>query len=188
MNLIRRYSDSIDFWVSEKDTGQAEAIHKGFSRATGDYLFWLNSDDVLLPGALAKVHAALESHPGWDALTGYHVRMDRESRIISLHRTSAEGPRRARWGVHHVIQQTCFFRRSLYQQVGGFDPSLDCVLDTELWCRMFDAGATWGHLPYYLAGFRQHASAKGSDSKWAQKYLDEEAMLRRKYPQYCADN
>src|SRR5204863_9724629 len=112
VELIRRHADQIDFWLSEKDAGQADAIQKGFSRATGDYLFWLNSDDVLLPGALEKVHAALDAHPQWDALTGYHVRMDAGSRILSCHRTPAEGPVRAKWGIHHVIQQTCFFRRT----------------------------------------------------------------------------
>src|SRR5207302_74615 len=124
----------------------------------------------------------------WDALTGYHVRMDADSRILSMHRTPGECPAKARWGVHHVIQQTCFFRRSLYEQAGGIDRSLHCVLDTDLWCRMFDAASTWGHISDYLAGFRQHPAAKGSSPNWLTMYRQEEAMLRRKYPQYCADN
>ena len=61
-------------------------------------------------------------------------------------------------------------------------------MDTDLWCRMFEAGSTWGHIPEYLAGFRQHAAAKGSAAKWTAQYREEEAMLRRKYPQFCADN
>jgi glycosyltransferase involved in cell wall biosynthesis len=187
-DLIKKHAGDIDLWLSENDAGQADAIRKGFSRATGDYLFWLNSDDVLLPGAMQRMHAALEANPKWDALTGYHVRMDAESRIISCHRTPAEGAQLARWGIHHVIQQTCVFRRALHEKIGLLNPSLHCVLDTDLWCRMFDAGATWGHIPEYLAGFRQHGAAKGSDAKWATMYRDEEAMLRRKYPQYCADN
>ena len=188
VDLIRRHADRIDYWVSEKDAGQSEAIDKGFSRATGDYLFWLNSDDVLLPGAMAKVYAALEVNPQWDALTGYHVRMDGESRHVSAHRIPSEDPVAARWGKHHVIQQTCFFRKSLYEKIGGLDRSLHCVMDTDLWCRMFEAGSTWGHIPEYLAGFRQHAAAKGSAAQWTAQYREEEAMLRRKYPQFCADN
>ena len=75
--IVHRHAADLDFWISEKDAGQSDAIHKGFSRATGDYLFWLNSDDVLLPGTLwKKLHAALEVHADWDALTGWHVRMD----------------------------------------------------------------------------------------------------------------
>jgi glycosyltransferase involved in cell wall biosynthesis len=189
VEIIRRHAEAggIDAWVSEKDRGQADALHKGFARATGDYLFWLNSDDVLLPNAMALISAALMDHPDWDALTGYHVRTDEHSRIVSMHRTPGEDPAAARWGVHHVVQQTCAFRRSLYEKVGGIDRGLHCVLDTDLWCRMFAAGSVWGHIPQYLAAFRQHPTAKGSADKWFAMYRDEEEMLRRKYPQYCAD-
>jgi glycosyltransferase involved in cell wall biosynthesis len=187
VEIIRRYAQrgGIDWWVSGKDSGQADAIHKGFSRATGDVLAWLNSDDVYLPGALAKVREALEAHRDWDVLTAYHVRMDAESRIISAHRIPGESPRLARWGMHHVNQQTCFFKRALYERVGPIDPSLHCVLDTELWSRMFDAGSTWGHIPRYLAGFRQHAAAKGSS--WLEAYGREEQWMREHYPHYNAD-
>ena len=187
VEIVQQHAADIDYWVSQRDSGQSDAIHKGFSRATGDYLFWLNSDDVLLPGALAKVRTALDLHPEWDALTGWHVRMDERSRVISAHRIPGESPRAARRGVHHVIQQTCFFRKSLYERLGGLDLSLHCVMDTDLWCRMFDVGATWGHIPQYLAGFRQHPAAKGSDAKWTTMYRAEEHMLREKYPRYCAD-
>ena len=44
---------SIAYWVSEKDSGQAEAINKGFTRATGEIVAWLNSDDYYLPGAVS---------------------------------------------------------------------------------------------------------------------------------------
>ncbi|MEO6437149.1 MAG: glycosyltransferase family 2 protein [Tepidisphaeraceae bacterium] len=187
-DIIQRYADrpgrGIDYWVSEKDTGQADAIHKGFSRATGDVLAWLNSDDVYLPGAIAKVRAAFDAHPDWDALTAWHLRMDADSRIVSMHRIPGENARLARWGVHHVNQQTCFFKRALYERVGPIDHSLHCVLDTELWSRMFDAGSTWGHIPQYLAGFRQHAAAKGSSGSEA--YPREEQWMRQHYPQYNA--
>jgi glycosyltransferase involved in cell wall biosynthesis len=186
-DIIRRHAEKggIDYWVSEKDSGQAEAIHKGFSRATGDVICWLNSDDVFLPGALAEVKRAFEQHPDWDALTAYHVRMDADSRIISMHRIPGESPSWARWGMHHVNQQTCFFKRSLYERVGPIDFKLHCVLDMELWARMFDAGSKWGHIPKYLAGFRQHAAAK--NSSWLAEYAREEQWMREHFPQYCAD-
>jgi glycosyltransferase involved in cell wall biosynthesis len=181
---IRRHAARIDWWVSEKDRGQADAIRKGFERATGDVLCWLNSDDVYLPGALESARRAFDEHPEWDALTAYHVRMDAQSRIISAHRIGRQTARRARWGIHPVNQQTCFFRRSIYERVGGIDLSLHCVLDTEMWLRMFDAGSTWGLVPRYLAGFRQHPAAKGSS--WLELYAKEEQMLREKHARYCA--
>jgi glycosyltransferase involved in cell wall biosynthesis len=183
-DLIRRYAEKggIDYWHSRKDNGQADAIHQGFSRATGDWLAWINSDDVFLPGALRRVRTALERHPEWDVLTGYHARIDADSRIVSVHRIPRESPRMARWGVCHVAQQTCFFRKSLYDRVGGIDQKLHCVLDTELWFRMFAAGATWGHLPEYLAGFREHEAAKGQS--WLKKYAEEYRVIEKMHPQY----
>ena len=182
--LIERYARAggIDYWHSRKDKGQADAIHQGFSRASGDVLAWLNSDDLFLQGALAKVRQAFERHPRWDVLSGYHIRIDHASRIVSVHRIPGESARMARWGVHHVAQQTCFFKRSLYERVGGLKPDLHLVLDTELWYRMFDAGAVWGHLPRYLAAFRLHEQAK--TSTWQRQYESEAAFLQQRYPRY----
>lgn len=180
--IIRRYAPSIDYWVSEKDSGQSDAIHKGFLRATGDVLLWLNSDDVLLPGALAKVRAAFDRHGDWDVLTGWHLHIDAQSRILACNRIPGESPGWARWGVHHVCQQTCFFKRKLYQQVGGLRLDLHCVMDTELWYRFFDAGAHWGHLPAYLGGFRIHSAAKGRS--WLQQYAAEHRLLDAQWPDY----
>ena len=181
-DMIRRYAGGIDYWVSEKDKGQADAIHRGFSRATGDYVAWLNSDDVYLPGALAKVRAALAAHPEWDVVTGWHARIDGDSRVISVHRMPAESRAAARWGVFHPSQPTVFFRRSLYMKVGGLNPDLHLVLDTELFYRMLDAGAVWGHVPAYVAAFRRHGESKGVGTP--QKYAGEYEFLDRRYPQY----
>lgn len=185
-DVIRRYADRIDFWVSEKDRGQSDAIHRGFQRATGDILCWLNSDDVFLPGALKRVLAAFDAHPEWDVLTAWHVQHDAEGRIRSLHRIPRDGDDLAKWGIIHVCQQTCFFRRRVYEAVGGLNLDLHCVMDGDLWLRMFRHGTTWGHIPRYLAAFRQHADAK--NSSWLTKYAEEYQWLYRTYPEYCAPN
>jgi glycosyltransferase involved in cell wall biosynthesis len=187
VEVIRKYENQIDWWDAHKNAGQATTVNTGLSRATGDVLAWLNSDDVYLPGALAQVREAFDRHPDWDALTAYHVRMDDQSRIQSMHRIPAENSRLARLGMHHGNQQTFFFRRSIYERVGPLDPELRCVLDGDLWCRMFDAGAKWGHIPRYLAGFRQHGAAKNSSDAWKKRYSDEGELMRRRYPQYNAN-
>jgi GT2 family glycosyltransferase len=181
-DLIRKYAHGIDYWESQKDKGQSDAIHRGFQRATGEIIGWLNSDDVLLPRALAQVRRAFEQHPEWDVVTGYHAAIDGDSRITALHRTGRETPAKLRRGIIRVCQQTCFFRRRLYESVGGLDLSLHCVMDHELWFRMFDANAKWGHVPQYLAGYRWHAESKGMS--WDKKYAAERAWLAEKYPQY----
>jgi glycosyltransferase involved in cell wall biosynthesis len=184
VEIIKKYERCIDAWVSEKDNGQSDAIHKGFKRATGDVLCWLNSDDVFLPGALRRVRDAFDRHPEWDVLTGYHVRIDEHTRIKSLHRSPRESRFKASLGIVRVAQQACFFRRSLYENVGGLRPDLHCVLDTELWVRMFDAGARWGHIPQYLAGYRWHSLAKTVGTKWATRLQDEHRWLCETHPRF----
>jgi glycosyltransferase involved in cell wall biosynthesis len=184
LGIIKKYASQIDYWVSETDNGQSDAIARGFARATGDYLAWINSDDVYLPCALAKIRGALDAHPEWDAVSGNHTRIDFESRLISLHRVTAESAAAARRGVFHASQPTVFFRRALYEQVGGVNPNLHLVMDTDLFFRMLDAGARWGHVADYLTGFRQHGQSKGIGT--AEKYAAEYAFLNGRYPHYHA--
>jgi glycosyltransferase involved in cell wall biosynthesis len=182
VDLIRKHAAQIDYWVSEKDRGQSDAIHKGFTRATGDILFWLNSDDVLLPGALSRVQEAFARQPDWDVLTGHSLWMDADSRIIRMHRMPAETPFWIGRGIMHVCQQTCYFKRSVYQAVGGVRLDLHCVMDGEMWLRMFAAGARWGHIPRYLGAFRRHPQSKWSS--WLKEYRAEEAEMSREFPQF----
>jgi hypothetical protein len=86
--------------------------------------------------------------------------------------------------VLHVAQQTCFFRKSLYDRVGGLNLALHCTMDTDLWIRMLQAGSVWGHIPQYLAGFRLHDSAKGLS--WLKEYAKENEVMRQQHPQYIA--
>ncbi len=185
-DLIRRYAEAggIDWWVSEKDAGQPDAIARGFARATGDVLCWLNSDDVFLPGALAQVRRAFEQHPEWDVLTGYHVRTDQEGRIVRFYRTPGESRLKFRWGISRVCQQTCFFRRSAYEAVGGLKLDLHYCMDTDLWFRLHAAGYRWGHIPAFLAGFRWHAGAK--TTALGDKMAAEHARVCAPYPQFAA--
>ncbi|HCK65102.1 MAG TPA: glycosyltransferase, partial [Anaerolineae bacterium] len=63
INIIKKYQDKFAFWISEKDNGQADAINKGFAKATGDIVAWLNSDDYYLPETIAKVVKVFEANP-----------------------------------------------------------------------------------------------------------------------------
>lgn len=190
VDVIKKYEDKIDYWVSEKDEGQSDAIHKGFSRATGDVLFWLNSDDVIFPGAIRRVRESFENNPEWDVLTGYSAWIDDESRIDCLFRMPGESLRWAMWGRLTVCQQTCYFKREMYESIGGLNLGLHCVMDTEMWIRMMKGGAVWGHIPEYIGGFRHHDEAKGlffygdgSDSPWMEKYKNEGRELTDRFPE-----
>jgi glycosyltransferase involved in cell wall biosynthesis len=182
--LIESRAKDIDFWVSEKDAGQSDAIAKGFERSTGDILFWLNSDDVILPGALRRVKTAFAEHPEWDVLTGWSVFLDERDTITRVNPIPGESRGWAGTGVLHVCQQTCYFRRELYERVGGLDRNLHCAMDTDLWLKFFSANARWGHIPELLGGFRQHSLMKGRT--WDKRYEAERRIVQDRHPWFPA--
>lgn len=173
--VIRRHADIIDYWTSGPDGGQASAIHEGFRRATGDVLYWLNSDDLLLPGALRHVREAFCRPDAPSVITGWDLLIDAESRIKAIRRPPPQTLWAARWGVTHVTQPTCFFRREIYEDLGGLRRELECVLDTELWYRMLSRVPRWGQIRRPLAAFRVHAASKGNS--WGVKYACEHRWL-----------
>jgi len=180
--IIKRHAGQIDYWQSRKDGGQGDAIHQGLSRATGDILFWINSDDVIAPGAIRRVREAFARNLDWDVLTGYSVFLDESDLITQVNLIDGESQFWLGLGILHVCQQTCYFRRKLYERVGGIDTSLHCMLDTELWLRFFRANASWGHLPAILGGFRMHELMKGRT--WTDKYTAEKRIVASRFPQY----
>ena len=156
--IIRRYAGRLAWWVSEKDGGQAEAINKGFARATGEYVAWLNSDDIYLPGALRAAADTFAAHPQVGLVFGDVVSIDGEGRPINV---MVFGPR----GLDELLcfniisQPGVFLRRSLLAQTGLLDESYHYLLDHHLWLRAAQASGMH-YLPQRLAAARFHAGAK----------------------------
>ena len=80
VEILRRYSNRLTYWRSSRDDGQADAIKRGFTLATGDILGWVNSDDLLLPGSLEHVAHQFRQHRGADFLAGGFVPIDENGR------------------------------------------------------------------------------------------------------------
>ena len=83
VEIIRKYEDRLAYWVSEKDSGQAEAINKGFTRASGDIIAWLNSDDYFLPGAVGAAVKAFDENPDVLLVYGDMLAVDERGRTIN---------------------------------------------------------------------------------------------------------
>jgi len=160
VEIIRRYADRLAWWVSEKDRGQTDAINKGFARASGDVLAWLNSDDTYAPGALRQAAEGLRAHPDAALLYGEANFIDAAGRVIGRFPAAQTDYTRLRQGYVHVPQQAAFFPARLWRQVGPLDPSFYFAMDYDLWVRLAAQGPVV-YLPGRVwANFRLHGSAK----------------------------
>ncbi len=160
VSIIKKYENKIAYWVSEKDQGQTDAINKGFARARGDILAWINSDDTYEPGAVSAAVKYLQGHPEMGMVYADCNFINEEGRVIGKFGSAQTDYRLLRQGYVHIPQQTMFFRADLWKQVGPLDPSFYFAMDYDLWTRIaarsqikYLPGQTW-------ANFRLHTSGK----------------------------
>lgn len=160
LEIIQNYADRLAYWESNPDRGQTDAINKGFARATGKYLAWLNSDDVYLPGALMEAVKFLENHPEAAMVYGDCTFIDAQDREIGRFPAAQTNIQRLRRGYVHIPQQASFFRADLWRKVGPLDPSFYFAMDYDLWVRLAKE-APLIYLPGQVwASFRLHGDAK----------------------------
>lgn len=148
--------------ISEPDGGQSDAMGKGFSRASGDLLTWLNTDDLLLPGALSEVVRASKADPECEWFLGNVMWMDAAGHILRCRRGEAYSPLWPRLGLLTAGGPSAFFTPALYGRVGGLNPDLHYQMDTELWWRFILSGARFRRLETYIWALRLHGEAKTS--------------------------
>lgn len=162
VEILERYSPRLTAWQSQRDGGQSAAINAGFAKTGGEIMAWLNSDDVLLPGALWYVARYFAGHPEVDVVYGHRVLLDEEDREIGRWVLPAHSDEILSWA-DFVPQETLFWRRRIWERAGGrVDESFRFAMDWDLLLRFRDAGARFTRLPRFLAGFRIHAQQKTS--------------------------
>ncbi|MEC4721318.1 glycosyltransferase family 2 protein [Noviherbaspirillum sp. CPCC 100848] len=178
-DIIASHSDALAYWVSERDHGQSHALMKGFARATGDIAGWLCSDDILLPGALKRVGEFFRDHPEVDAVFGDSIWIDingaplrpkREmgfNRFVFLH------------DYNYVSQPSMFWRRRLYEAVGGVRPYFHLAMDNDLWER-FSARTKIAHMPHYLSCMRYYEAQKTNTSRLRQRGRREGLLVQQR--------
>jgi glycosyltransferase involved in cell wall biosynthesis len=165
VEVIRKYERWLGGWVSEKDGGQSAAINKGWRRAAGQLVTWLNSDDLLNPGWAAASAGVLRDSPGV-ALVYCDVQViDGQSRKLWVF--PGDGPsvkRQMLYWRSAFPQQGFLVRRAVIEQDGYLDETLHFGMDAELWLRLALAGRRMQGLPRTLASFRLHEAAKTANS------------------------
>lgn len=161
VDIIKKYEGRIASWVSEQDKGQTDAINKGFAKAKGDILAWINSDDTYSnPNAVADAVNFLIAHPEVAMVYADCDFIDEQGRVIGKFASRQTDYEKLRSGYVHIPQQTMFFRSKYWKELGPLDPSFYFAMDYDLWVRIakhapikYLPGKTW-------ANFRIHTSSK----------------------------
>lgn len=157
--VVSEYGSRLRF-VSEPDRGQTHAINKGFQQARGPVVAYLNSDDTLLPGAVAKAVAALEAHPGAGAIYGDGYQIDEAGAVRQRFPfTEPFNLWKLTYLLDYVLQQTVFFRRECVEQLGWLNESLHFGMDWDILVRL---GKRYGlvYVPELLGCLREYETAK----------------------------
>ncbi len=177
--IIRRYESRLTFWVSEKDRGQSHAINQGLARCTADIFNWINSDDLLLPGALWAVAKAWQQRPGSIIAGG--------TEFFNSGGTFATTRARGQT-LHNFVrfwesadwewaQQGTFLPRAELQAIGGVEEKLRYCMDYQMMVRLLMRGLEVSYLDQPLARFRLHDTSKTVGSR-EQFRLERVPMLR----------
>jgi glycosyltransferase involved in cell wall biosynthesis len=175
--VVGRYADRLTF-VSEPDRGQSDAINKGFRMARGEIVAWLNSDDIFLPGAVRAAVDALHARPDAAAVYGEGYQIDERGERISRFAATQEFNLWRLLNLNDfILQQTVFFRRFIFDEVGYLDENLHYGLDWELLMRI---GLQYPIVftPHDMGAIREYASAK-SFSGGTKRVRELTAILRR---------
>lgn len=156
--VIEKYADKLAWWVSEKDSGQAEAINKGLARAGGGIVAWLNSDDYYLPDAISSAVKMFEANPDVVMVYGDMLAVDEHGQTINAlkyKQLSLEDL----LCFQIIGQPSVFFRREVLEQTGTLDTNFHFLLDHHLWIRIAQHGKIL-HVDQIWSAARYHAQAK----------------------------
>ena len=162
MQVVEKYAGSLKHYESARDSGQTQALNLGFRHATGEIMAYLNSDDLLLPGALNYVASYFMKHPEIDAVYGHRVIVDEYDQEVGRWVMPPHDDEVLSWA-DYVPQETLFWRRSAWEKAGNtMDESFRFAMDWDLLLRLRDSGARIKRLPRFLGAFRVHPHQKTS--------------------------
>lgn len=159
VDIIKKYENDLTYWVSEPDKGPANALNKGFSKATGDIYYYLNSDDVLMDGAFDRILEIVNNNPNYDIYYGNCFITD--ERLVPIKRFYSE-----KWSLYnyldknvYIAQQATFIRASIFKEIGGFNEDNRVSWDGELLVDISLKGGQFYQLSDFLAFFRIYDSS-----------------------------
>lgn len=170
-DIIERYRSRISRVIYEPDRGPADGLNKGFACAAGDIFAFLNSDDVLLPGAVRSAVAFLNSNDV-DVVSAHATVIDAEDRHLRIAYSEAFSLEMVAYGACVLVQPSTLFRREVFERVQGFNVENKSNWDGELWVDMALSGARFALVDEVWSGYRLHLQSITSSEKTRQQILE----------------
>jgi glycosyltransferase involved in cell wall biosynthesis len=164
VSILRKYDKFIKFWVSEKDSGQSNAINKGLKLTTGEIFAWQNSDDRYLPGAFEHINELMDQNDKIDLVFGGWNFIDVDGKIISNRKLNNYSLKKLQAGRKVPPQPAVFFRRSAIVKFGGINESLHQSMDYDLYLKIANKNNLFV-TPRILGDFRIHQNSKTVSGK-----------------------
>jgi len=167
LEVIHQHEALLAYWESTPDKGQAEAINKGFSHATGEIFAWLNADDIWQPEAISNLLQTIRQYQDANIWVGGCHRVTTKGRRLNTVWPKSLTPLSlANWGRNFFYQPACFFTAHAWNRAGGLQEQYHYAFDVDLWLRLIQ-WAKFVPIPHILAAATIHASAKTQANRQA---------------------
>ncbi|MDA9284274.1 glycosyltransferase [Flavobacteriaceae bacterium] len=177
VSIIEKFGKMIDYWVSEKDKGQTDAINKGLELATGELVTWINSDDLLLPNSLFEISKIyFKNKP--DLISASCIRIDEKNKYLYTHCVPKQLKFFTLRGMIYIDQPGTFWNKNFLNNK-FLDQSLEALMDHDLWYKLTLNKCKSVSLNYQTAAFRIHSESKTSTIM--PQFKIEDVLLRKKY-------
>jgi len=175
IEIIKKYEQHLAYFVSEPDSGMTEALIKGFNKATGDILAWINSDDTYLPHTFKYV-AEYYNKKNFDFLWGDCLLIDASGNKIKYAKSYFTNHISLALDLVPLFQPSCFWSKKIYEKVNGLNMEYVVTMDYDLFIRILMTTKRYFRTKKILSKFRIHPN---QSNVWAPKgrYLEELALL-----------
>jgi glycosyltransferase involved in cell wall biosynthesis len=182
LSIIKKYEEHVSYLVSEPDHGQSDALNKGFARATGDILGWLNSDDIYMPGAIELAVATLLKRLDKNIVFGDWLAIDENDNLLAYEYAFDMNINHTKYEGVSINAQAMFWRREVHERFGSFETTLYNTMDYQMVLAfgLNEGKRAFIRLPSVLGCFRRYEGQKTGGANF-QRQMNEHRLLAERY-------
>jgi len=162
VDIIKKYSSQLAYWVSEPDGGQTNGLIKGFRASTGEIQCWINSDDLMANNCLFEVADFFRKHSDAEAVFGNTTWINRDGQVLREQREIGFSKFLWMYTYNYIPGMSMYWKRSLYERIGGLNPKFNLAMDADLWIRFAQATRirhvrrNWSYMRFYPEQKNRH--------------------------------